>query len=130
MAVKLFLDTTSPVCRLWLIKGGVEHYFEREVGRDLARTLLGIIFNELEDINASIQDISMIGVLRGPGSFTGIRIGLSFLNTIASENQIPIVGAIGDNWREECLSRLENGENDNLVMPFYDRPVNITTPRK
>ena len=79
-----------------------------------------------------------MGIFHGPVavedrcqlSFTGLRIGLAVLNTIAHEQRIPIVGVTGDAWREECLDRLQNGRNDEIVLPEYGAEARVTKPRK
>jgi len=69
-------------------------------------------------------------VYQGPGSFTGLRIGITVFNTLAYTNKWPIVGTTGDNWRQAGIQRLEQGENDEIVLPEYGGEANITTPRK
>ena len=75
-------------------------------------------------------DVSGIVGFKGPGSFTGLRIGLTVLNTFADSESIPIVGTIGEDWQIVGLQRLSSGENDKLVMPEYGAEAHITTPRK
>lgn len=50
--------------------------------------LIESLFNEL---GVTIKDIDVIGVTTGPGSFTGIRIGLSVAKALAHPRDIPIV---------------------------------------
>jgi len=68
--------------------------------------------------------------MKGPGSFTGLRIGITVFNTIADTNNVPIVGETGDSWQDKAIMRLENGENDHVVLPEYGSEANITKPRK
>jgi tRNA threonylcarbamoyladenosine biosynthesis protein TsaB len=67
---------------------------------------------------------------KGPGSFTGLRIGLSIGNALANSFDIPIVGETGDDWIQHGLKRLEDQENDKIVMPEYGAPVHITKQKK
>lgn len=120
------LDTSTPVCRLSVLSDGTWTTKEWEAGRELAAGLLSY----METTIGSFGDITGIIAYQGPGSFTGLRIGLTVCNTIADAQEIPIVGVTGDEWREEGARRLENGENDRLVMPVYGGEPNITTPRK
>lgn len=126
----LLLDTATPTCRLCFIDGDWRYDDEWEADRELAKGLLGYLDAQLSKNNKTWQDISAIGAFRGPGSFTGLRIGLTVVNTIAEAENIPIVGAVGDNWQEEALARIKAGENDRIVLPHYGREATITSPRK
>jgi len=46
----------------------------------------------LKSINKSVSDITQIYAGMGPGSFTGVRIGLSFANTICQVRGVGILG--------------------------------------
>lgn len=126
----LLIDTSTPVCRLTFVDGDSRVDKEWEANRELAKGLLGFLQSNLEALNISWDGLTGIVAFRGPGSFTGLRIGLTVVNTIADAQQIPIVGAIGDTWQEAGLARLEAGENDHIVLPEYGAQANITTPRK
>jgi len=126
----LLLDTATPTCRLCFIDGDWRYDDEWEADRELAKGLLGYLDAQLSKNHKTWQDISAIGVFRGPGSFTGLRIGLTVVNTIAEAENIPIIGAVGDNWQEEALVRIKAGENDRIVLPHYGREATITSPRK
>lgn len=126
----LLLDTSTPTCRFALYDSAYVVEDQWEAGRDLAERLLSYLAAQLESRGARWSDITGIGVFRGPGSFTGLRIGLSVLNTLADTEQIPIVGETGEDWRELAISRLKNGEDERIVLPLYGREANITQPRK
>lgn len=126
----LLLDTSTPVCKITLVDGTSRHDDQWQADRQLARGLLGYIKSQIEKYGKTFNDISALGVFAGPGSFTGLRIGLTVLNTIADAQQIPIVGVTGDDWQRRALLRLEAGENDRLVLPHYGSEAHITKPRK
>lgn len=126
----LLLDTSTPTCKLTLIDGDSRHDQTWEAGRELAKGLLGFLQQELKAAGASWSDLSGLGVFQGPGSFTGLRIGMTVLNTMADTLAIPIVASTGEGWQGIALARLEAGENDHLALPFYGAEANITTPRK
>jgi tRNA threonylcarbamoyladenosine biosynthesis protein TsaB len=122
----LYLDTSDKVTKIAL--DDEEYTFETD--RSLARDLLKILRNLLEENHKTFQDLTGIAVFRGGGSFTGLRIGATVANALAHELKIPIVGEIGPNWRAKSALRLKSQENDRLVLPLYGRPANITAPRK
>lgn len=126
----LLLDTSDKVCRISLINGGNKFDDEWQSDRDLADGLLKYLESNLKKNGWSWSNISYIGVFEGPGSFTGLRIGLTVANTLASSLGIPIVGAKGDDWQDIILKKIENKEDGQIVMPFYGSEAHITTPRK
>lgn len=103
---------------------------EWQADRNLARDMLGYLRDQLAMHGKTLQELEGIGVFLGPGSYTGLRIGMTVLNTLAVDQQIPIVGATGDDWQSVTLSRLRAGENDQLVLPEYGAAVLTTKPRK
>ena len=126
----LLLDTSTPTCKLTLIDDTKRHEAEWEAGRTLAKGLLGFLEQELKNLHKSWADLTGIGVYEGPGSFTGLRIGMTVLNTMADSLGIPIVAEKGEDWQGSAVRRLRSGENNHLALPFYGAEANITTPRK
>lgn len=126
----LLLDTSTKTCFLTLVADGQSHGYSWEADRDLAAGLLGFLEKTLEKHNMTFGDLSGIGVYRGPGSFTGLRIGITVANTLSDSLNTPVVGVEGDNWQEEAQRRLESQQNDKIVLPLYGRDANITMPRK
>ncbi len=122
----ILLDTSTATCFLTVVDDEARQDFEWQAGRTLARGLLKF----LEEKTGDLRDISGIGVMKGPGSFTGLRIGLTVANTLADSLNIPIVGAMGEDWREMALGKLRAGESEKIVMPEYGTTAHITAPRK
>ncbi len=129
--MKLLLDTSTPVCRLTLVDDdGVRRESHWQADRTLADGLLSYIEDTLQMNGANLQHVTGLGAYQGPGSFTGLRIGLTVLNTLADGLGVPIVGAQGNDWQDTALAKLAAGNDERLVMPVYGRAANITTPRK
>jgi len=126
----ILIDTATPVCRLTLVDGSERFHDQWQADRTLAKGLLAYLQTTLESHGKSWSDITGIGIFEGPGSFTGLRIGLTVMNTIADSQAVPIVGARGESWQDDALARLTSGENDHIVMPFYGSEAHITSPRK
>lgn len=98
-----------------------------EAGRTLARDLPGVID---EMLNNDYRAVRGVVVFAGPGSFTGLRIGITVANTLSYSLEVPIVGASGDDWLLSGAERLEGGGNDQLVTPIYNSAPKITPPKK
>ncbi|HJP80860.1 MAG TPA: tRNA (adenosine(37)-N6)-threonylcarbamoyltransferase complex dimerization subunit type 1 TsaB [Candidatus Saccharimonadales bacterium] len=126
----LLLDTSTPTCKLVLIDGEQRFESEWQADRTLAKQLLSYLRDQLAVHGKTFADIEGIGAFRGPGSFTGLRIGLTVLNTMADASHIPIVGGMGETWKDEVLQKLSGGENEKIVLPFYGGDAHITKPRK
>ncbi len=124
-------NSAKMVVELTLVDdAGVQASYEWPAGRTLARDMLAYLRDRLAEHGKTLVDVTGIGVLPGPGSFTGLRIGLTVLNTLAHEQHIPIVGAMGDDWRTACLERLAHGEDDSIVLPQYGAAAHITQPKR
>ena len=126
----VLLDTSTPTCQLTLVEGDERFVAEWQAERQLAKGLHAWLRDRLTEHGKTWADIEGIGVFRGPGSFTGLRIGLTVLNTLADSLSVPIVGEEGSEWQDRALERLRAGQNDRIVLPHYDRDANITTQRK
>lgn len=126
----LLLDTSTPVCRAVLLDGDQRVARDWQADRTLAKHLLKFLTELLAETGHTIHDLSGIGIMTGPGSFTGLRIGMAVCNTLADGLQIPIVGERGDDWQARAVSRLQAGETDQVVLPHYGAAAHITKPRK
>lgn len=110
--MKLYLDTSSPTTILKLNN----KVYEWDSGHDLAEKLLQFLKDKLQENGKSFNDITEITFMSGPGSFTGLRIGTSVVNTLAHELNIPLYD--------------HHGERHKIILPDYGRGANITSPKK
>lgn len=110
--MKLYLDTATEQTVLKL-----DHKtYKWEAHRDLAKNLLQFIHDKLEQNNKDWHDLTELHFFTGPGSFTGLRIGATVINTLAHELQIPIFD--------------QTGKKQKIALPTYGKPVSITSPKK
>jgi len=98
------------------------------------RELSDTIHKKIETILASQQksfaDVGGIVCFAGPGSFTGLRIGLTVGDALAYGLGVPVVATKDPDWLHAGVGRLLNGENDVVAMPEYGAPVHITQQKK
>ncbi len=89
----LFIDTSdNKEIKVGLTIDGKEHLIVRELNQRKAQVVLPLIEDLLKKYNLQPKDISEIKVNTGPGSFTGIRIGVTIANTLGSVLHIPVNG--------------------------------------
>ncbi len=88
----LALDTTSAVATAAVFLDGV-CLLEREAdsSKKHAETALPLIDSLLEEAKVSIREIDCFAVDIGPGSFTGVRIGVSLVNALAFALKKPVI---------------------------------------
>jgi len=128
--VIVLLDTSTPVCRLTFVDNDSRQTVEWQADRQLAKGLHAWMNECLNQRHQTWTDIAALGVFKGPGSFTGLRIGLTVMNTLAESLGVPIVGVQGDDWQNSALARLDARENDRIVLPDYGSDAHITMPKK
>lgn len=92
-SMKLFIDTTSnEIIKVGLEIDGEMDLCEESHDKKKAQIVLPLIEELLQKHNVEQQDITEIEVKPGPGSFTGIRVGLAIANTLGTVLHIPING--------------------------------------
>lgn len=105
-------------------------YLSWQAHRKLAETLHFKIKQILDDQKKSFSDLEGIVIYKGPGSFTGLRIGFSVANALADSLQIPIDSQTNDNWIEAAIANLKVGKNEMLTLPDYGADPRVTTAKK
>ena len=82
--ITLFIDTSISFPTISLLKDNkILFNFCEEIKSDMSSKILPIIDKGLVENNISLRDVDKIFVVTGPGSFTGIRIGVTIAKTIA-----------------------------------------------
>ena len=88
----LYLDTSTSYLYSALYKDGkVIDSLSLNLGKELSSKALSLISNMLKTNNIYFNDLKKIIVVNGPGSFTGVRVGLTIAKTIAWSIDIPII---------------------------------------
>ena len=62
-----------------------------DIKKDAAKSLPFIVENVLNKAQSSFNDIDGIAISMGPGSFTGLRVGLSYVKGLSLALDIPII---------------------------------------
>lgn len=110
--MKMYLDTSDFTVVLKLD----DRTYQKDFGHDTAEKLLKFIHDKLQENHADFRDITKIEFMSGPGSFTGLRIGATIVNTLAHELNIPLCDHHGTEFKQ--------------IIPVYGRGANISKPKK
>lgn len=82
--ISLFIDTSTQRLIIGIYHNNKQIYYNCEnTSNDLSSKVLPCLKEALESIKLTCQDIDNIYVVNGPGSFTGIRVGVTIAKTLA-----------------------------------------------
>jgi tRNA threonylcarbamoyladenosine biosynthesis protein TsaB len=127
----LAIRTDKPEAELYLYEDDkLLLQFKWQAHLQLAETLNSKIEEILNKLSISYDQLEGVLFYKGPGSFTGLRIGAAVGNAIAYAQKIPIISAGGEDWLEKSISRLQKGQNDKIAIPEYGAPASTTQPKK
>lgn len=86
----LFIDTHSEKVTICLVDGEKEYTKNARSERSHSEVVMPLIDDIFKSANLKPQDIDEIVVVNGPGSFTGVRIGVTIAKTLAYTLNVPI----------------------------------------
>ena len=88
----LFIDTcTSHLIVSLIIDGKIVSYFNEKINKGMSNYILPEIERQLKNNNIVASSIDAIFVSNGPGSFTGIRVGLTIAKVYAWSLNIKVI---------------------------------------
>jgi tRNA threonylcarbamoyladenosine biosynthesis protein TsaB len=105
-------------------------YKKWQAHHELAETIHTKALSLLKENSKNWHELSGIVVFKGPGSFTGLRIGIAFANTLSYALDIPIIGSMTSQWIDEGIRLLLENKNEKNIVPEYGAEVHITLPKK
>ena len=110
----LFLDTSHQTFTLGLIKDEeVIFEYKKDFNQKLSTHLMPVIKESLDKIGAKAKDIKQIIVTTGPGSFTGLRSGITVAKTWAFAKDLDIIPI-------SSLKALAASSNADYIVPIID----------
>ncbi len=104
----LAINSAEAACDIALVRNArVLAETKEEMTRGQDGRLPGLVTELLAAASVELADLDRLAVVTGPGSFTGIRIGVSFVRGLALALDIPALG----------LSSLEAGLPPEMIGP-------------
>lgn len=125
----LAIDTAGPRLQLALATTDTVNVFVEEIAKGHAEILFDRIDTLLERNGKSFQDLTRIVVTTGPGSFTGLRIGLSAARGLGLALDVPVIGVptlFAMSLRApagESLTILVNARRDEAYIQQFSAPA-------
>jgi tRNA threonylcarbamoyladenosine biosynthesis protein TsaB len=122
----LHIETATEVCSVNIASGGkLLAYRETTESRSHAALLFVFIQELLQTANLTVDDLDAVAVSMGPGSYTGLRIGVSTAKGLCYGSNIPLLAI--PTLESMCYGMLNNLNhtsnsigNDVLLAPMID----------
>lgn len=126
----LAIDTAADLCAacVWETEAGERGRCVLDLGKGHAERLMAVIDEALAKAGVAYADLGAVAVSIGPGSFTGVRVGVAAARGLALALGVPAVGvttleALARQAREESpgrpvLARIEAGRGQAYVAAF------------
>ena len=130
----LAIDTSSNICSVSILEDKniiIEKHNDDE--KTHSQKLMPLIHEMFKEVNLTLDDIDLLACSQGPGSFTGIRIGISTVKAFADVKNIPIIGVtsleslaynISNNG---LIATLIDAKHDNVYFALYKLDNGIYT---
>ena len=138
MALILGIETGTDICSVGIARDGeLISLRESDEGRDHARQV-GVFADELlDEMGLQPEDLDAVAVGKGPGSYTGLRIGVSFAKGLCYGIQKPLIAigslnALTEVAREDYEAGILDveGWDDAVLCPMVDaRRMEVYTQR-
>ncbi|AWW34671.1 tRNA (adenosine(37)-N6)-threonylcarbamoyltransferase complex dimerization subunit type 1 TsaB [Mannheimia varigena] len=91
MTTILALDTATEACSVALLHNGKISTLDEISPRSHTQRILPMVDELLTQANIQIKDVNYLVFGRGPGSFTGVRVGVSVAQGLAMGANLPVV---------------------------------------
>lgn len=89
----LLIDTALQRCSVSLVTGGQQAFCEQlDMAKGHAEHLAPLVQKACDATGIKLGEIDRVGVIIGPGGFTGVRVGLAFARGLALGTAIKLVG--------------------------------------
>lgn len=112
----LGIDTATSSCSVAVRTDGETRASVFEpMARGQSEALIPMVLRVLEQAGTDISEIDLIGVTRGPGAFTGLRIGLAAARGLALASAIPCCGVTTTQAIASAAIKAEPGPGARII---------------
>lgn len=127
----LFIDTSSSFVNIYIIKNNTILVSKSyHTLKDMANSIMPLIRESFNEVDFKANDIDKIFVTVGPGSFTGVRVGITVAKTISWSLSIPVypistleyLASIDTTYNK--IIPIIDARRGNVFAGFYDSNLN------
>ena len=142
-AMLLAIETSDRLCAVCLVDtatGAIAVSRTLDIGRGHAERMIGLIGDVLADAHMAYCDLTLLAVCVGPGSFTGIRVGLATVTGLSIALGTPIRGvtslqalagaALGRSGGRGVLALVDAHRGDVFAQTFSADGLPLDAPRQ
>ncbi len=129
--ISLLIDTSTSNLTVSIINDQeVIYIYQETILSDMSSKLLPIIDNGLKELDLKLENIDKIFVVNGPGSFTGIRVGVTVAKTIAwaLKKDITPLSSLElmatTNTSKKYIVPMIDARRNNVFAGIYDNNLN------
>ncbi len=118
----LCIETATAVCSVALIRDGTITAIRESAQKNAHSAVLNLIIGEvLTEAQSSFSDLQAVAVSKGPGSYTGLRIGVSVAKGICYALDIPLI-SVGtlESLAYGAIEKYPHLEKGALLCPMID----------
>ncbi|MBQ9072441.1 MAG: tRNA (adenosine(37)-N6)-threonylcarbamoyltransferase complex dimerization subunit type 1 TsaB [Bacilli bacterium] len=133
----LLIDTSTSNITVSIVENdNILYNYHEFIKTDMSSKIMPIINEGLKQLNLTINDINKIFVVNGPGSFTGIRVGVTVAKTIAWALKKDIIALSSlelmatTNTDKKYLVPMIDARRGNVFTGIYDRELNCVSENK
>lgn len=122
----LCLETSTAVCSVALVENGkVIALRESLDGQNHAEKITIFIDEVMKEANVSYRDLDAVATSMGPGSYTGLRIGVSTAKGLCYAMEKPLIAidtlaAMAWGFRDVETQRRRDAESTDILCPMID----------
>lgn len=122
MANILNIETSSKKCSVALSQnGGIEIFREDDECMNHAVRLAPFVEECMQELTHRGEKLDAVAISLGPGSYTGLRIGLSFAKGLAFSLDIPLIGiSTLQIMAVKAMFKKFDWEGDEIIVPMVD----------
>lgn len=122
MATIINIETSSKICSVALTKDGVvEFQLEDTDGMNHSTKLAPFVERCMDEVKRRGFTLDTVAVSLGPGSYTGLRIGLSLAKGLAFSLDVPLIGiSTLKILAVKSMFRNFDWEGDEILVPMVD----------